>query len=178
MDRELRRQRSLGTLLARRGQLLRYAGVSLISTVTSLIVLGVLVGVAAVGAVAANVIATGVGTVPSFELNRRWVWARTGKRSVVREVIPFSALSLAGLFLSTLAVRAVSELSARSGPLVHTGSVELANLSAYGSLWVLQFLLLDRVLFSPRRGRQAVPADAVRNAALDDREMASASVSL
>jgi putative flippase GtrA len=164
MDSELRRHLGLGSLLARRGQLLRYAGVSMIATATSLTVLGVLVGVAAVGAVAANLIATTVGTVPSFELNRRWVWSRTDKRSVARQVIPFFALSLTGLSLSTLAIRTVSGLAGRRGQLVHTGAVELASLVAYGSLWVVQFVLLDRVLFT-RRGHVSV-AGVVRGGAL------------
>lgn len=60
----------------------RYCTVSAVSTATGLTVLGLLVGVAGVGATVANVVATAVGTVPSFELNRRWVWAHDGKRSV------------------------------------------------------------------------------------------------
>ena len=128
---------------------------------TSLTVLGVLVGVVGVGAVAANLIATAVGTVPSFELNRRWVWSQTDKRSLGREVVPFCALSFAGLLVSTLAVRAASALADHSGRLVHTGAVELANLCAYGSLWVAQFVLLDRVLFSRGRGRQVILAKVV-----------------
>jgi putative flippase GtrA len=145
--------RSLGSLVVRRRQLLRYAAVSAISTLTSLTVLGLLVGVSRVGAVAANLAATAVGTVPSFELNRRWVWSRSGRLSVGREVVPFCALSFTGLLLSTVTVRAASALSARSGPLLHTAAVELANVGAYGSLWVLQFVLLDRVLFAGGRGR-------------------------
>ena len=134
--------------MARRHQLLRYAGVSVISTLTSLTVLGLLVGISGVGAVAANLAATAAGTVPSFELNRRWVWSRVGRRSVGREVVPFCVLSFAGLLLSTVTVRAASMLSAHSGQLMHTGAVELANVGAYGSLWVLQFVILDRILFA------------------------------
>jgi putative flippase GtrA len=132
---------------------MRYAGVSLISTLTSLSVLGLLVGVCGVAAVPANLAATAAGTGPSFELNRRWVWSRVGRRSVGREVVPFCALSFAGLLLSTVTVRAASVLSAHAGRLMHTGAVELANVGAYGSLWILQFVLLDRVLFARSRGR-------------------------
>jgi putative flippase GtrA len=146
--REHRTVRSLWFLVSRRRQLLRYAGVSLISTLSSLSVLGLLVGVCGVGAVEANLVATAAGTVPSFELNRRWVWSRVGPRSIGREVVPFCALSFAGLLLSTVTVRAASILSGHSGRLIHTGAVELANVGAYGSLWVLQFVLLDRVLFA------------------------------
>src|SRR5438270_2291653 len=85
--------------LARLG---RYASVSAVSTATTLTVLGLLVGVAGAPAGWANVAATALGTVPSFELNRRWVWSARGRRSLLRQVAPFAALSLAGLGLSTL----------------------------------------------------------------------------
>ena len=85
-------------------RLVRYSAVSVVSTTTSLLTLGVLVGLAATPAVWANVVATAVGTVPSFELNRRWVWRAGGRRSVLRQVVPFCALSATGLVVSTVAV--------------------------------------------------------------------------
>jgi hypothetical protein len=51
-----------------------------------------------------NVVATTVGTVPSFELNRRWVWTKRGHRSLLWEIAPFCRLSAAGLAPSTLIV--------------------------------------------------------------------------
>lgn len=138
-------------------QLLRYSAVSGVSTGTSLTVLGVLVGVFGVNAVIANVCATAVGTVPSFELNRRWVWFDHSKRSVPRQVAPFCMLSLAGLAISTLTVRVVSARTIDFGRGWHTLAVEGANLAAYASLWVVQFLLLDLVLFRQRRPSGAEP---------------------
>ena len=135
---------------ARVTQLLRYSAVSGISTVTSLTVLGVLVGLFGVDAVVANVFATAVGTVPSFELNRRWVWFDQSQRSVLRQVTPFCTLSFAGLVLSTLTVRAVSARTVDLSRGWHTLAVEAANVAAYGALWVVQFVLLDRVLFRQR----------------------------
>jgi putative flippase GtrA len=158
----------LETLLARRGQLLRYAGVSVIATFTSLTVLGLLVGALGVGAVVANLAATAIGTVPSYELNRRWVWRAGTKRSVGREVLPFGALSFAGLLISTATVHIASSLSSQGGQLVHTGAVEFASVAAYGSLWVVQFLLLDRVLFARRASKagsvQSEPVAPIANA--------------
>lgn len=131
----------------RLAQLLRYSAVSGISTATSLTVLGVLVGLFGVDAVVANVLATAVGTVPSFELNRRWVWFDQSKRSLLRQVGPFCTLSFAGLVLSTLTVRAVSARTIDLSRGWHTLAVEAANVAAYGALWLVQFVLLDRVLF-------------------------------
>ena len=67
-------------------KLVRYATVSVIATAVSLTVLGVLVGRRVVSAGWANAIATAVGTVPSLELNRRWVWHANGRRSMPAEV--------------------------------------------------------------------------------------------
>ena len=136
-------------------QLLRYSAVSGISTVTSLTVLGVLVGLFGVDAVVANVLATAVGTVPSFELNRRWVWFDQSQRSVLRQVTPFCTLSFAGLVLSTLTVHVVSARTADLSRGWHTLAVEAANVAAYGALWIVQFVLLDRVLFRHHRGPSA-----------------------
>jgi putative flippase GtrA len=134
-------------------KLVRYGAVSVIATTTSLLVLGVLVGILAAPAACSNVVATAVGTAPSFELNRRWVWRRRGHRSLVSELVPFAVLSFAGLALSTLAVQLAASATNDWPRLWHTIAVEVANIGAFGSLWVLQFVLLDRVLF--RRRKQA-----------------------
>ncbi len=130
-------------------QWLRYGTVSIIATLTSMTVLGVLVNVTAMPAGWANVIATAVGTVPSFELNRRWVWQKTGKRSLRGEVGPFWILSFAGLALSTLAVSAAAAWAARAGvdATTRTIVIEAANVATFASLWIAQFLILDRILF-------------------------------
>ena len=92
-------------LRRRAGQLVRYGAVSVIATGTSLVTLTALVGTRLLAPAAANIVATCVGMVPSFELNRRWVWRRTGRPSLTRQILPSVVLSLAGLFLSTAAVQ-------------------------------------------------------------------------
>ncbi len=152
------------TPVSRVRQLVRYGAVSLIATSVSMTVLGVLVATGAVAATWANVIATAVGTVPSFELNRRWVWGRTGRRSVVAEIGPFCVMSFAGLALSTVAVGAAASWAAGAGVgnAVRTLAVEGANVAAFGSLWIAQFVILDRLMFGPaaRWTRPAEPAGA------------------
>jgi len=137
----------------------RYATVSVVSTSVSLSVLGALIATSAVTAGWANVIATSVGTVPSFELNRRWVWRRTGRRSAMAEVAPFCALSFLGLGLSTIAVSLAAgwAMTAGLGTAARTLVAQGANVATFGTLWVVQFVLLDRVLFA-RRGAAAVTA--------------------
>lgn len=141
---------------------LLYCAVSGIATVTSLTVLGVLVATRTASPAWANVVATAVGTVPSFELNRRWVWHKTGERSVAAEIVPFCALSFAGLLLSTVAVDVAARwanMLGFTGPL-RTIAVEVAHIGAFGSLWVLQYVLLDRVLFGRGPREQGGWSDA------------------
>jgi putative flippase GtrA len=132
---------------------------SSLSTATTLTVLGLLVGVAGAPAGWANVVATALGTVPSFELNRRWVWSAPGRRSLLRQVAPFGALSLAGLGLSTLAVHLAATWAASRGwgRLPRTAVVEVTNVGTFGTLWVLQYILCDRVLFRNGTGTEHAP---------------------
>jgi putative flippase GtrA len=143
--------------VSRLRQWLRYGTVSIIATVTSMIVLGVLVTATTMPAGLANVFATAVGTFPSFELNRRWVWGKTGKRSLRGEVGPFWILSFTGLALSTLTVSLAAAWAAGAGidATTRTIVIEAANVAAFGSLWIAQFVILDRVLF---RRHPAAPA--------------------
>jgi putative flippase GtrA len=146
-------------------KLLRYASVSAIATAVSLIILGVLVASGAAPPGWANVIATAAGTVPSFELNRRWVWGKRGRRSCGREIGPFCALSFLGLALSTIAVNAASNWATAAGLGVgaRTLVAEAANITTFGTLWVAQFVILDRVLFRTRRSQDVTeqPAGSV-----------------
>lgn len=137
-------------------RLSRCMGVSIFTTLLSM---GVLVTMISAGRAAwvANVVATAVGTVPSYLLNRRWVWGRHGAGDPWREVLPFWLLSFVGLGLSTGAVLVADRLCAGIGLVGSARTLALlaANVSAFGVLWVAQFLLLDRVLF---RVRAAAPS--------------------
>jgi putative flippase GtrA len=143
-------RRSAGAAASHLRQLVRYATVSVVSTTVSLSILGTLVATSLVTAGWANVIATAAGTVPSFELNRRWVWRRTGRRSLAAEVVPFCALSFLGLALSTLAVSFAAGRAASLGTAARTLVAQGANVATFAALWVVQYLILDRVLFAGR----------------------------
>ena len=131
-------------------KLLRYAAVSAVTTTISQTILAVLVATRTTGAVTANVIATMVGTVPSFELNRRWVWDKRGHRSVGGEMLPFAILSAAGLGLSSLAVAIASHYVEHWSTTTRTLTIQLASITAFGVVWLVQFVLLDRILFKRR----------------------------
>ena len=118
-----------------------------------------LVGLVAVPAGWANVAATAAGDVlhrqPSLGAGK------TGRRSLRAEVLPFTILSFTGLAVSTIAVSVVGAWALHQDwpATARTVLVLAINVGAYGSLWVLQFFLLDRVLFrSPPIG-EAGPGD-------------------
>jgi len=141
--------------------LLRYSGVSALSTTISLTVLASLVASNATSPGWANVIATAVGTGPSFELNRRWVWSRQGRRSLTAEIVPFCALSFIALAVSTLAVSVATGWAAAVGfgSSARAMVAVTANLTAFGTMWVIQFFVLDRVLFRSAHGSRCSGAD-------------------
>lgn len=86
----------------------------------------------------ANLFAGLVAAGPSYLMSRAWVWQVRGRRhDVRREVLPFWALALTGLALSTL----FASLAHRwfgAGLLVNT-----ATLLAYFIVWVGKFFILD-----------------------------------
>jgi putative flippase GtrA len=100
-----------------------------------------------------------VATIPSYHLNRRWTWGKRDASDLWREVMPFWLLSFAGLVLSTLAVAATDVWlhGAHLGEPMRTGVILVAHLSGFGLLWIAQFVLLDRVLFSRRELRAPEP---------------------
>jgi putative flippase GtrA len=131
-------------------RLVRYGSVSVFSTVFGLTMLGLMVGVLGWNATWSNIITTAIGVIPAFELSRRWVWAHDGKRSILGQAVPYAAISFVGLVASTIAVHLAAGATSASSRLVHTAAVEVANLGAYGILWVVQYVVCDRILFRPR----------------------------
>jgi putative flippase GtrA len=130
----------------------RYAGVSVISTIVSVTVLAILVGAIGWQPGWSNLVAVGIATIPSFELNRRWVWRKAGPRSAHKEVVPFFAFSFAGLAISTTLVHYAGHWATDAGwsRAARTVVVEFASLAGFGILWIAQFVLLDRVLFKAK----------------------------
>jgi putative flippase GtrA len=130
----------------------RYLVVSVMNVVLGEVVLGLSYLVLHWSAVTAAVVAVAVTTVPAYFLNRTWVWGRTGRSHLVKEVIPFWVLSLVYLMLSvgaTQAVEAAARSVTTSRPL-RTVIIMSAILIASGVLWLLRFCVLDTLVFSGR----------------------------
>jgi putative flippase GtrA len=124
-----------------RGKPFRYAMVSVVAVATSQSVLITAHGLLGWPGWLANVTAVTIGCIPSYTLNRYWVWNKRSKNKVFGEVMPFWIFSLIGLALSTVLVAIADNIWAT------TLAVSAANLSAFGALWVLKYLMLDAILF-------------------------------
>ena len=120
------------------------------TTLVSLALLAVLLGRLTPGW--ANLVAVGVGSVISFELNRRWVWNHTTtSRLLWRKLGFFVSASVAFLALSSLAVSWVAmKVGSRHGAALRPLAIEATTVALFGVRWALQYLLLDGVLFSAR----------------------------
>jgi putative flippase GtrA len=91
----------------------------------------------------ANFTAVSGASIPAYLLNRQWVWQKSGRHSVRREVLPFWGISLLGLLVSTIAVSFVSRQW--DSQLAISGT----NIASFGVLWVAKYLFLDTIMFKP-----------------------------
>jgi len=122
-------------------RLLRYGGVTIVSTIIGLTVLSFGIFVLEWPALTANVLSVFISTPPSYLLNRRWVWGKNGDHSVAGEVRPFWIMALLGLVVSTVIVSTVDRYT-------DVGIIILfAQMASFGLLWLLKFAFLEKVLW-------------------------------
>lgn len=128
---------------------IRYTLVSVISVVVTQIALVVLLGVFHWTAKSANIAACTVGGVPSYTLNRRWAWGKSGRSHMWKEVVPFWTLTFLGLALSTWAADFAETWAKENfdSHLMLTLTVAAASLAAFGVLWIGKFLIFNKLMF-------------------------------
>lgn len=144
--------RLAGVLSSHAGKGFRYMGVSAFNVAFGQILLFGAYSIAGWEAAASQVFAAVVGSVPAYLLCRRWVWKVDGVISFRRELLPFWSLALLGMVASTLSVKlAAGWAEDRWGVGPEAQSVvTLASLTAFGVVWVLKYVVLDRWLFAER----------------------------
>ncbi len=129
-------------------QLIRYSMVSVISTAVSFAVLGLVFGVFHVwGEVGSTVFANVVASVPSYFLTRNWVWGKSGRSHLVKEIIPFWTMSALGVAFSIVGASVAKHVGEHFG-LSHfeqTLLVEAANLLSFAIFWVAKYLVFNRI---------------------------------
>jgi putative flippase GtrA len=129
-------------------KLIRYTAVSAISASTSFVVLFVVFGTLRLWTeVPSTLFSNIVAGIPSYFLNRQWVWGKSGRSHLWREVVPFWVMSIIGILLALLTASLARNyaLTHHLQHLTRTILVLGANVSAFGVLWVLKFLILNRL---------------------------------
>jgi len=137
-------------VVARRALVQRLSRCLVVSVGTTLLSAAILVALAlgaGVPAGLANVIAVCCCIAPSYLANRHWVWGRSGRGDFARELLPFWVLSIAGLGASTIVVSLVASVAAHWSTSARALALPIANLSVFGALWLVQFAMLDKVVF-------------------------------
>jgi putative flippase GtrA len=122
-------------------KLLKYSIASGTGVVTDAVVLVGSREVLGMSFMVAHLMAVGVATIPNYLINRYWTWQQNGKNRLWAEVVPFWVMAFLGFVLSTLFVAYAKEQWGT------TVAVLAANLSGFGVLWILKFLVLDKLMW-------------------------------
>lgn len=130
-------------------KLFRYSMASVVAVIVSNLFLLLFVGVIDMGEVLASTLATCIAAIPSYEMNRKWAWGKSGKSHLLKEVIPFWGLALLGWAVSTLAVWWMGHF-AQTHHFSHaakTFAVMAVYFAAFGVLWVGKFVIFNSLMF-------------------------------
>ena len=127
---------------------MRYSAGSVVAAVVSAVTLTLLVGVARMSAGPAAVVAFVAGAVPNWILNRRWAWEHAGRITVRRELGPYVLIVLATLVATAGASAAVDAATRHVSHWVAVVAVDGAYIAATGLMFVVKFVLFDRLVFT------------------------------
>jgi putative flippase GtrA len=129
-------------------KLFRYSMVSVISTAASFFVLLIVYGVLQLWSeVPSTVFANLMATFPSYWLNRRWAWGKTGRSHLFKEVLPFWGMAAIGIAFSIVGASVARHI----GITHHLSHAELtvvvlaANVFSFALFWVLKLMLFNRL---------------------------------
>jgi putative flippase GtrA len=129
-------------------KLIRYTLVSAISAITALVVLTIVYGVLRWWTeVYSTLFANVVAGVPSYLLNRQWVWGKSGRSHLWREIIPFWVLAIVGIVFALVMAGLAHNFADRHHlhHLARTLLVDGANIGSFGVLWLLKFVIFNRM---------------------------------
>ncbi len=125
----------------------RYSIVSVISLVVTVITNFIALQILGGHPMYSTLIAAVAGAIPSYYLNRAWVWGKTGKSHMRKEVIPFWVMAAIGLFFGMGSTSVAHALTEDMSPLWQSILTTTALVASYGGLWLGKFVLFNKVLF-------------------------------
>jgi putative flippase GtrA len=133
------------------GRFLRYAATSAVATLASAATFAVTYRLLHAGPQLASVTAFAAGALINFTGSRLWAWARQ-RRGLSRDAILYAALAIC----TALAAAGVTSLAdGYTGRLGLSDDrrvvlAEVAYFATYAAMFLVKFVLLDRVLFASR----------------------------
>ena len=143
-------------------KLFRYSMASVVAVLCSNLLLLLFVGVMNMGEVLASTLATTLSAIPSYEMNRKWAWGKSGKSHLFKEVIPFWGLALLGWAVSTAAVWWMGRYAQHHhfSHSAKTLAILVVYFAAFGVLWVAKFVIFNRLMFvHHHHGEEAPESD-------------------
>jgi putative flippase GtrA len=129
-------------------KVVRYTMVSVISAVVSLVILTIVFGVLHLwGEVVSTLVANILAGIPSYYLNRRWVWKKSGRSHFWRELFPFWVMSISGIVFALYTASLAHNFGVEHNlpHSIRTLLVIGANIAAFAILWLLKFIILNRL---------------------------------
>jgi putative flippase GtrA len=133
-------------------KLLRFLAGSLLATLISALVFPLVYRGVHAGPRIATFAAFAAGAAVSFGVNRFWTWSRRNRAGLGRDLLGFLAVAGSVAILAAI-VTSVTDLYADRagvGGNLRTALVESAYLGTYALMFLIKFLLLDRLVFRPR----------------------------
>jgi len=131
---------------------IRYSMVSVVAVVISQATILLCTGVFGLSGILSNTLGAVASTPASYELNRKWAWGKRGKSHLWREVAPFWGFTLLGYLASTGTVQLADSMTRAHH--VHGApriiAIMGASLFAYGLVWIVKFLVFNRIVFASR----------------------------
>ncbi len=133
-----------------RRKFIRYSLVSVVSIVVTVTTQAISFGLLNVSAGRSAIIASTVAAVPSYYLNRSWVWKKGGRSHMRKEVLPFWIMAAIGLAVSTYASTVAGAIGERvtESHALRTFMVTSGSVLAFAVLWVVKYIIFNRILFA------------------------------
>lgn len=134
----------------------RFATASVVAGVISTGTLMVLYGFDLTSPQVASVIAYFAGAVPNYLLSRAWTWRGRGHRTPLRELLPY-AVVVATTTATAALLTGYTDDHVHQLTSLHWLQVLIVGgvfVGTYATMFVVKFLLLDRYVFTARKGAQ------------------------
>ena len=133
-------------------KLLRFVAGSLLATLASAVVFPLVYRGAHAGPRIATFAAFAAGAAVSFAVNRFWTWSRRERAGLGRDLFGFLAVAGSIAILASIVTSITDAYANRAGvdSNLRTALVESAYLGTYAVMFLIKFLLLDRLVFRTR----------------------------